>query len=216
MRVWHRPLSSRHERWNFAGSGELGNWFRSAAWVSRPRRSARLRPSAPYVPEKTEWGVSAVAPEEQWWKVGSSLSDRLPGVKGTLEKTGGYRGDVMNLPVRDLAAALPFYERVLGFSVLARSNAPHASAVLGRDQMQIGFAENGGDPAQDGAWFHVKGLGALFAEFNANGLDKTASEFSVEQREDGAWRVFFVVAPDGLCYWFGERASGAQAPGNGL
>src|SRR5262245_15661277 len=31
-------------------------------------------------------------------------------VKGILEKAWGYQGDNMNLPVRDLAAALPFYE----------------------------------------------------------------------------------------------------------
>jgi len=131
--------------------------------------------------------------------------DTLPGVKGTLEKTGGYQGDALNLPVRDLAAAVPFYETVLGFHVLARRETPHASAVLARDHVQIGLAENGGDPAQDGAWFHVSGLDALLAEFNANGLGKAASDLSVEQREDGPWRVFFVVAPDGLCYWFGER-----------
>jgi hypothetical protein len=23
-----------------------------------------------------------------------------------------------------------------------------------------------------------------------------------------AWKVFYVIAPDGLCYWFGERQSG--------
>jgi len=28
----------------------------------------------------------------------------------------------------------------------------------------------------------------------------------METREDGSqWKVFFVVAPDGLCYWFGQR-----------
>jgi GNAT superfamily N-acetyltransferase len=47
---------------------------------------------------------------------------------------------------------------------------------------------------------------SLFAEFNANGLEKDAADaFSVEQRGDVAWKVFYVVAPDGLCYWFGER-----------
>jgi hypothetical protein len=29
-------------------------------------------------------------------------------MKATLEKAWGYQGDNMNLPVRDLAAALPF------------------------------------------------------------------------------------------------------------
>jgi hypothetical protein len=34
---------------------------------------------------------------------------------------------------------------------------------------------------------------------------RKAPEIGVEQRKDGAWNVFYVVAPDGLCYWFGER-----------
>ena len=126
-------------------------------------------------------------------------------MKGTLEKAWGYQGDSMNLPVRDLAAALPFYETVLGFQVLSRGDTPHNSAVLARDQVQIGLAENGGDSTQDGCAFHVKDLEALFAEFKANGLQKELSEFDIEQHDGVAWKVFYVVAPDGLCYWFGER-----------
>ena len=126
-------------------------------------------------------------------------------MKGTLEKAFGYQGDDMHLPAPDLAAALPFYETVLGFRVVSRSDAPHNSAVLARDQVEIGLAENGGDPAQDGCAFHVKNLESLFAEFRANGLDKELSEFDIERHGEVAWRVFYVVAPDGLCYWFGER-----------
>ena len=122
-----------------------------------------------------------------------------------LENAYGYQGDNMNLPVPDLAAALPFYETVLGFRLLSRSDTPHKSAVLARDQVQIGLTENGGDPTQDGCAFHVKGLESLFAEFKANGLQKELSEFNIEQRDKVAWQVFYVVAPDGLCYWFGER-----------
>jgi hypothetical protein len=102
-------------------------------------------------------------------------------------------------------AALPFYETVLGFRVLSRSNAPHSSAVLARDHVQIGLAENGGDPTQDGCAFHVKDLEALFAEFKTSGLQRQLSEFDIEQHDGVAWKVFYVVAPDGLCYWFGER-----------
>ena len=126
-------------------------------------------------------------------------------MKPTLEKAWGYQGDHMNLPVRDLAAALPFYETVLGFRLLSRSETPHKSAVLARDQVQIGLAENGGNSAQDGCAFHVKGLQPLFAEFKANGLQKELSEFGTEKHDGVAWKVFYVVAPDGLCYWFGER-----------
>ena len=129
-------------------------------------------------------------------------------LKGTLQKAWGYQGDNMHLPVRDLAAAVPFYETVLGFRVVSRSATPHNSAVLSRDEVQIGLTENGGDPTQDGCAFHVKALESLFDEFKANGLRKERSEFDIEQRDGVAWKVFYVVAPDGLCYWFGERQAG--------
>jgi len=126
-------------------------------------------------------------------------------MKATLEKAFGYQGDPMNLPVPDLAAALPFYETVLGFDVRARTDTPHRSAVLARDRIEMRLVENGGDPSQDGCAFHVQHLDALFAEFKASGLGETLSKIGVEQRKDGPWNVFYVVAPDGLCYWFGER-----------
>lgn len=129
-------------------------------------------------------------------------------MKGTLEKAFGYKDDNMNLPVSDLTAALPFYETVLGFRVLSRSDVPCKSAVLARDQIQMGLAENGGDPSQDGCAFHVRGLDALLVEFNAQGLQKQPSDVGIENHGDAAWRVFYVVAPDGLCYWFGERQAG--------
>jgi lactoylglutathione lyase len=125
-----------------------------------------------------------------------------------LEKGFGYQGDKMNLPVADLDSALPFYQTILGFRVLSRAEIPHKSAVLARDQVEIRLAENGGDPSQDGCAFHVKELEALFNEFKANGLQKELSDFDVEEHGDVRWRVFYVVAPDGLCYWFGERQGG--------
>lgn len=129
-------------------------------------------------------------------------------IKGTLQKAFGYQGDNMRLPVPDLSAALPFYQTVLGFRVLSRSDSPHKAAVLARDEVQIGLAENGRDPTQDGCAFHVKGLQSLLGEFTANGLHKEPADVSVEQRDGAAWNVFYVVAPDGLCYWFGERQVG--------
>ena len=113
----------------------------------------------------------------------------------------------MNRPGGDVAAALTFYETVLGFRVLSKSDAPDKSAVLTRDAVQIGLAENGGDASQDGCAFHVKDLAALLAEFSVNGLHKEPSEVGTEEHDGSSWRVFYVVAPDGLCYWFGERQS---------
>ena len=123
----------------------------------------------------------------------------------SLEKAFGYQGDNMNLPVADLSAALPFYEDVLGFQLLSRSEEPHKSATLRRDKIQIRLAENGGDPTQDGCAFHVNDVDALFEELRANGLQKELSDFNFEERGEDRWKVFYVVAPDGLCYWFGER-----------
>jgi lactoylglutathione lyase len=125
-------------------------------------------------------------------------------MKGALEQAFGYQDDHMNLPVKALEAALPFYETVLGFRVVSRSHSPHKSAVLVRDQVRIGLAENGRDASQDGCAFHVRDLDALLAEFKVNGLDRK-TDIGVEQHDDLPWRVFYVVAPDGLCYWFGER-----------
>ena len=102
-------------------------------------------------------------------------------MKPTLEKAFGYQDDAMNLPVRDLAAAIPFYETVLGFRVLSRADTPHQSAVLGRDQVQVRLAENGGDPTQDGCAFHVTGLESLADEFMSRGLQKQISSFDIEQ-----------------------------------
>jgi len=132
-------------------------------------------------------------------------------MKARLEKAFGYQGNNMNLPVRDLEAAVPFYETVLGFRVLSRSDKPYKSAILVRDDVQIGLAENGGDSSQDGCAFHVKELESLLAEFKASGLEKELSDFSVENHGDADWRVFYVVAPDGLCYWFGERQPPAKS-----
>ena len=127
-------------------------------------------------------------------------------MKGSLEKAFGYQGDNMNLPVPDLAAALPFYEKVLGFQVVSESAAPIKAAVLSRDSVQMRLAENGGDPTQDGCAFHVNGVESLFQEFQANGLGKDAgSAFDTELLDGHSWKVFYVVAPDGLCYWFGEK-----------
>lgn len=128
---------------------------------------------------------------------------------GKLTKAFGYQGNAMSLPVASVEAAVPFYETVLGFRVVSRADSPYRSAVLGRDDVQIALAENGGDATQDGCAFHVQDVQALFAEFKANGLQKELGELDIERRNDGsAWKVFYVVAPDGLCYWFGERQPG--------
>lgn len=116
-----------------------------------------------------------------------------------------YAKDKMNLPVKSVDAAIPFYESVMGFRVVSRADSPHKSAVLSRDEIQIGLAENGGDPEQEGCFFEVDNAETAFAELKSNGLKKEDAEFRIDQHGDKSFKVFFVVAPDGLCYCLGER-----------
>lgn len=116
-----------------------------------------------------------------------------------------YADDAMNLPVRDVDAAIPFYETVMGFRVVSRKDSPHKSAILGRDDIQIGLAENGGDPTQEGCFFEVDNAESTFAELKSNGLDREDAGFRIDQYGDTSYKVFFVVAPDGLCFCLGER-----------
>ena len=116
-----------------------------------------------------------------------------------------YAEDEMNLPVKSVDAAIPFYETVMGFRVVSRNDAPHKSAVLGRDEIQIGLVENGGDPTQEGCFFEVDNAEAAFAELKSNGLKKDEADFRIDLYGDTSFKVFFVIAPDGLCYCLGER-----------
>jgi lactoylglutathione lyase len=126
-------------------------------------------------------------------------------MKGELKKAWRYQGNNMALPVANLEAALPFYAQVMGFRVLSRSDSPHRSVVLGRDSIQIGLAEDGGDSSQDGCAFEVDNAESVLAEFKEHGLEKEISALDIEKHDDASWEVFHVVALDGLCYWFGER-----------
>jgi lactoylglutathione lyase len=121
------------------------------------------------------------------------------------KRAAPYGKDAMNLPVENVEQAVPFYERIMGFQVFERKSTPHKTAILGRDDIRIGLAENGGDPAQDGCFFEVNDVKAAFAELKANGLNKDDAGFRVDQHGQNSYRVFFVVAPDGLCYCLGER-----------
>ena len=123
-----------------------------------------------------------------------------------------YADDKMNLPVENVEAAIPFYERVMGFRVLSLNESPQKSAVLGRDDIQIGLAENGGDPGQEGCFFEVNNAEAAFAELKSNGLGREEADFRVDQYGDKRFKVFFVIAPDGLCYCLGEEQMASSSP----
>ena len=128
-------------------------------------------------------------------------------MKAVFKTAAPYAEDEMNLPVENLEAAIPFYETIMGFQVVSREDWPCQSAVLGRDGIQIGLAENGGDPTQEGCFFEVDNAEAAFAELKSNGLEREEAGFRIDQHGDTSYKVFFVVAPDGLCYCLGERQS---------
>jgi catechol 2,3-dioxygenase-like lactoylglutathione lyase family enzyme len=126
-------------------------------------------------------------------------------MKAQFKRAVPYAADALNLPVAEVDAAIPYYEKVFGFRVVSRGDAPHKSAILARDEIQIGLAENGGDPAQEGCFFEVDNAEAAFAELKSNGLEQDAAKFRIDKHGDKTFKVFFVVAPDGLCYCLGER-----------
>ena len=141
-------------------------------------------------------------------------------MKAVFKTAWPYADDAMNLPVENLEAAIPFYESVMGFKLLSRHDSPWRSAVLARDGIQIGLAENGGDPTQEGCFFEVDNAEAAFDELKSNGLtthpswtarkspeEREEAGFSNDQHGATSFKVFFVVAPDGLCYCLGERKS---------
>jgi lactoylglutathione lyase len=126
-------------------------------------------------------------------------------MKAVFKSAHPYQKDEMNLPVADVDSSIPFYERVMGFQVLSRNDSPHKSAVLTRDSVRIGLAENGGDPTQDGCFFEVDNAETAFDELKSNGLEKETARFDTQRYGEKTYKVFFVVAPDGLCYCLGER-----------
>jgi hypothetical protein len=76
------------------------------------------------------------------------------------------------------------------------------TVILERDGTRIGFAINGGDPEQDGAAVKVSNIGAIRDEFDAAGVN--TANWRIDERNGERFQVFFVVAPDGLCYYFHE------------
>jgi lactoylglutathione lyase len=124
-------------------------------------------------------------------------------MKAIFRATAPYGEDALNLPVRNVEAAIPYYEKTFGFQVVSRQDLPHRKVILQRDDVQIGLAENGGDPSQEGCFFEVENLEAAFEEIK--GKPPIETSFGVDKFYGVPFRAFFEVAPDGLCYMVGER-----------
>ena len=122
------------------------------------------------------------------------------------KKAYPFQKDVLALPVTDLDAASRWYSDHFGMVEVERFDEPVPTVILERDGTRIGFAVNGGDPSQDGAAVLVSNIQKVKTELESSGTH--VGNWRVDERDGRKFQVFFVVAPDGLCYYFHEPTEG--------
>jgi hypothetical protein len=105
--------------------------------------------------------------------------------------------------VQDLDYSLPYYELSLGFTIRSCQETPYKEALLQRDQITMGLAENGGNPEEYSCYLSVSAVDVLFQELQNKQLD--VSPIRLDIHEGQTYRVFFLRAPDGLCFCFGQK-----------
>lgn len=113
-----------------------------------------------------------------------------------------YRESVMTLPVSDVDSASSWYSQHFAMVEVERLSSPHATVILERDGIKLGFAISGEDPSQDGAAILVSDLDAVKNELMSKGV--SLGDARTDEHDGQQLNVFFVVAPDGLCYYFHE------------
>src|SRR5258708_19779604 len=118
-------------------------------------------------------------------------------MQGLFRRAAGYQGDALNLPVKNVDEAVPFYEQRLGFRVVEHHATPIKAAILERDGVRIGLAENGGDPTRDGSFFEVRCVDAAFYGMKGRGLDLGAP--NLQRTVHGTSRAFFHFTPAAFC-----------------
>ena len=111
-----------------------------------------------------------------------------------------YGDDVLALPVADVDDAARWYSDAFGLREVERRDGPRPSVTLERDGVRIGFAVNGGDPASEGAAIRVTDIRRARDELQAKGV--ATGDWRVDEEDGQRLQVFFVIAPDGLCYYF--------------
>lgn len=108
-----------------------------------------------------------------------------------------FADDVLALPVEDLDRAATFYAKAFGLTEVERRETP-PTVIMERDGVRIGFSENGGDASQDGAAILVTDIHRARDELEGKGVE--TGEWRIDERDGKKLQVFFVVAPDGLCF----------------
>jgi catechol 2,3-dioxygenase-like lactoylglutathione lyase family enzyme len=119
---------------------------------------------------------------------------------GNFKAAFPYGDDIMALPVADLDAAATWYARHFAMVEVERRLEPEPTVIMERDGVRIGFSVNGRDSAQDGAGILVADIHAARAELESKGVK--IGNWRIDERGGRRFQVFFVVAPDGLCYYF--------------
>lgn len=113
-----------------------------------------------------------------------------------------YAADVLALPVKDIDKAAAHYQKSFALTEVERRTEP-PTVIMERDGVRIGFSENGGDPSQEGAAILVSDIQRARDELQARGVE--AANWRVDERDGKKYQVFFVIAPDGLCYYFHQE-----------
>lgn len=110
-----------------------------------------------------------------------------------------YVDGVEALPVKDLDHTADYYSKGFGMTEVERRDDP-PTIIMERDGVRIGFAINGRDASQEGAAIRVTDIHAARTTLEANGIK--IGNWRIDERDGKKLQVFFVVAPDGLCYYF--------------
>lgn len=111
-----------------------------------------------------------------------------------------FADDVLALPVTDIDSTAKWYTKAFGLAEVSRQDKPVPTVIMERDATRIGFAINGGDPTQDGAAIRVSDIHRAKQELESTGVE--ISNWRIDERDGQRFQVFFVIAPDGLCYYF--------------
>lgn len=98
------------------------------------------------------------------------------------EKAFPYQEDILALPVADLDVASGWYGEHFGMTEVERCDEPVPAAIL------------------------VSNVEGLKDELQSRGVD--IGNWRVDERDGKKYQVFFVVAPDGLCFYFHEPVEG--------
>ena len=120
-------------------------------------------------------------------------------MEGLFSAAYPFADDVLSLPVEDLDQAVGFYGSAFGLTEVERRPEP-PTVIMERDGVQIGFSINGRDASHDGAAILVTDIHRARAEIEANGIE--TGQWRIDEHDGRKFQVFFVVAPDGLCFYF--------------